>query len=385
MTRFLTVPPAVRGGIVLVAVALLVGCTAPYDPGEGFDPLGDAADAIEEFFGSLRIISVTADAEALGASTVFPDVDSVSADITHYRLELSDGPEGAAGQSRSVTADPDSGDISTPVEFTGLVPGEWTLTVTGYDADPAVDGVEVVSGSRLITITRGFVLDETVTVLPQKGSENGSWSLTIAWPKEDASDYPITAGIVTGAEYSLDGGATWVDMGDIDESDATNYQAAVSVADVAAGTIEVSYRLLSGQNAPYDVVVTGSEVWHIYSNVETAKSYTLTTADFSYGGGAGIDVSIEAPTDLSSTLFDNPAATVAAGGDVTLTAATVSPTPTNYVWRVDGVQVAAGGDVTSYELSTSAAEAGVVKSVTLAVTVGGVLYSETHRVTIEIP
>lgn len=383
--------------LTMATIALLFGCTSPFTPSSGNGPLdrsgsgsdsgltdgGEQSGTGSEELGSLRINNVNPGGDGIRIATVFPGV--AASDITHYRITVGSGPAGSSPQEQTVTSD-GSGGLSSPVVFTDLVPGEWTVTVSGFDGEPGSGGTEMVSGSNTVTISAGAVqsLDVPVALLSD-ASTTGSWSLRLEWPAQSSPDY-ATTDVVSAVEYTTDGGTTWQTAGT--EADATILTDGgdtryVEIAGTRSpGSFFLTVRLAADKPAPYDIVARYDEMWHVFGNTTTQNTVALTESDFSYGGGTSVSVSLDLPADLSSFFSGTPASTVAAGSDFSITADVAGAAA--YQWRVDG-QEQAGATSESFTLSTSTDEVGIVKTITLSVTVDGTTYSGTHRVRVVSP
>jgi hypothetical protein len=376
----------------VLTVLLVAGCTSPFSPGGGDSPLGQngagssgdgsGGGGASGPFGILRIDNISPGGDGIAIATVFPSVNP--SDITHYRITVQNGPEDAPEQQQVVTTD-GSGGLSAPVEFIDLVPGEWTVVVEGFNGDPAAGGTQLLSGSSSVTILAGQTATVDVPVaLISDAAVDGTWSLRVEWPVQTDPDY-ATTDVVTEVRYSTDGGSSWTIAGS--EADASILTDAgnryVEMGGTRSpGTFFLTVELLADKPEPYDTVARYDEAWHVFGNTTTSRTLSLTEADFSYGGGVGVTVTIDIPEELPGFFDGTPDSTVAAGSDFTITANVAGATA--YQWRVDGTpQGGATGE--TFTLSTAAEEVGVVRAITLSVTVDGMVYSGTHRVRIVAP
>ncbi|MGM0675543.1 MAG: hypothetical protein ACQETQ_12685, partial [Spirochaetota bacterium] len=308
---------AVIHGVVAAALAVaLIGCTSPFLADE---PSGDDT-------GGLRISGVASG--GVSTQTVFPSFDLT--DVASYEVSLSNGPSGSTEPDPVVVSSDDTGQISTAVEFEDLVPGDWTLTVEGYDAEPvdgAIPGTAkklVSNGGETISITRGEYNETTVAVelldTDLSSDGNGDWEVDITWPAtDDAFDGYETTDVVTEYDYTLTNidTDTVVDSGSGTDTDITldetTLAESVQVLNLGGSVPPGAYFLdveLSSENAaPYTTVARYSEIWYVYENVTTSRllenteHVALTESDFSFGGGASISVNIETESDLE-TFFE---------------------------------------------------------------------------------
>ncbi len=369
---------------VLVAVSF-TSCTSP------FSPFSSENDGL---WGILRITSVSfnnvegtnlsalspssvSPSSSVTASTTFPEV--VQTEITHYRVELSDGPGDAPGQTAVVAAGA-GGAFPDPVEFVDLVPGQWLVTIEAFAGDPADSGLLLLRGSETVTIALGSVVTPAPVVISPVDDSNGpdgSWSLVVSWPAENDPDYPLTD-VVTAVEYSVNGGG-WVSAGAID-TDGTNRWVSIG-GTVAPGGFGVDVRLVAGDKpSPYNVVAREWERFYVFSNLTSSRTIALDASAFSYGGGSAITVVIDNPEDLETFFSGTPESTVVVGTSFTITAGVTGATA--WQWRLDG-EIQAGESGETFTMDAPAAgEAGVVRLITLEVTVNGTVYSANHRVRI---
>ncbi|MFO8063016.1 MAG: hypothetical protein R6V29_00100 [Spirochaetia bacterium] len=180
---------AVIHGVVAAALAVaLIGCTSPFLADE---PSGDDT-------GGLRISGVASG--GVSTQTVFPSFELT--DVASYEVSLSNGPSGSTDPNTiDVAANDSDGQFADTVAFEDLVPGDWDLTVDGYDAD----GNKVVSnGGQTISITRGEYNETTATVELLDGA-SGNLAAEVTWPIDpDGDDYTETD-VVTGYSYTIEG------------------------------------------------------------------------------------------------------------------------------------------------------------------------------------
>ncbi len=403
------------GRAAVLGVAFVLFSAACANPVGGSGGSG-GADSSAGGPGSLSVSGVQPGGDGIQALTVFPDL-SLS-EVTHYRIELTDGPgsgsDQAPGQVQVVASDED-GQIGDPVVFEDLVPGGWTVVVEGFDGDeptlgydaageePQTDGNKLVRGEQSVDIGGGAVADVSVTVaLLDNSGETGTWEATFNWP-ENAGDYPITD-VVTGYTWEL------VDF-DMDPEDPEHVVASGDGSpgldreftiggDVEPGRYFLTVQLKADDKPdPYTTVARYDELWYVYSNVTTAKIVSFSEDDFAFGGGAAFTVSLDGLelTDLEQffNLGDN--STVQAGEEFTITADPEDGegpmSDVTLSWRINGSfaahedEIEGVGSVTiddnSLTFVPSADQAGNVVRITLVVDDGTMAYSGTHGVRVE--
>lgn len=381
--------------LVLAAAALtLAGCTSPFSPftssreglwgilritGVSFNNLEGTNLSSGEIAGASGSRSTDA---SVSASTTFPEVPQT--EITHYSVALSNGPGGAPGQTAVVAAG-SGGEFAEEVEFSDLVPGEWQVTVEAFIGDPSAGGLLVLRGSAAVTVTMGSVAalaPVVISPVDDPAGSNGSWSLVVTWPRETDPDYPLTD-VVTAVEYRINGGswetAATVEDSSIETDGVTRW--VTMGGERAPGSFGVDVRLIAGDKpSPYNVVAQDWERFYVFSNLTSTRTIHLLADDFSYGGGSAITVVLDNPQDLTSFFSGTPESTVVAGTPFTITAVVAGATL--WQWRVDGeIQPDATGS--SFTMAApGAGEAGIVRLITLEVTVDGTVYSGNHRVRI---
>lgn len=374
----------VRALTVLGVIAVLSACTAPYAPPGGLsDVLGDR--------GGLRFSrldgTLSSGESVFSAQTALPQMSYD--EIAVLRILLQDGPDGS--DPRDVTIqDPEidsSGLLATPIEIEDLIPGEWTLIVEAWNAQPDSDGAGVIlRGSSTITVAAGTYADaDGVVVEPVDTGDTGAWEFTVTWPEESTPTYPLTD-VVDEIAYRVDDGA-WQTVAAVDSTTNGVYEQTIGEVDVAPGTYQIAVELrATTKAAPYDVVARYDSIYRVYSNITTRVTENLTSDDFAYGGGAQLEISIELPQDLEGFFEQAPESSVIAGETYTIDAGGLGgSTVDSYTWRVDFAEVASGSNETALEIATTADQAGQVLLIVLVVEVDGSLYSGEHRVRILEP
>lgn len=362
------------GALVVLLLFATASCINPYI---------DVRHASEPREGTgIRVTGFNA-AEGIRAATVFPDLSL--ADIHSYRVEVADGP--GAGQAQVVRAS--GGGLAEPVEFRDLVPGSWTLIVSGYDRDPSsVDPAarKIVSGIQTIRVRAGNFSDVTVPIGFIDGGE-GDWNVTLSWPTVEGDGGYARTDVVTGHRVWINGEAVDPALVSID-LDSPSRVLAIAESARPSGSFWLTVELTADKPAPYETVARYDELWYVRGNLTTRKTVALRESDFSFGGGSRIvlDLSeIERYRELRDNYFVTAPSTTEAGDQFVITAAGIEGA--TFAWRIDGTPVT--GATTGASLSdggatltldTGTAEAGVVKRLTLVVEKNGMLYSASHAV-----
>ena len=332
---------------VIAAAVLLAGCTNPF--------VGDNAAGAT---GAL-IVSGVNTGSAGGASAVSYTVfGAISlADVDTYDVHLKDGPGGAADQSRQGISATSTG-FAESVAFEDLVPGDWTVEVVGNNSD----GNAIIRGELVATVVRGEYTPVDVPVAPITGNGFGNLALTMTWPTQDEGDYQTTD-VVTGFSYSIvalesqgadhdSGGVVLLD--DVDTEDAYSFTEggavhtlSIGAENLPSGAWFVQVALTSDNASPYGTVARYDEVWYVSDNLSTTHTVALTEWDFSFGGGAGISVTLQTEEDLQQFFagLDESGEEVASGSEFNIGAELVdsdgSPvTGASLTWRINSVAIA---------------------------------------------
>ena len=387
-----------KAAFVAVFLAFFSGCTSPFIVQNGFGGIG-----------SLRLSGVVAG--ETGAQTVFPDASLVA--IESYTITLGESedgrPDGAGFHEQTI----ESGEFDD-VEFTDLVPGEWTIEVAGYDSPDGDEdnGAMLVTGTvEDVTIERGEVEEITVPVSPT-GEGEGSFELTLDWENAfDEVDTPDTD-VVTDYKYTLtDLEDEGIEVSGDSDEDGWDDTDATSVTlrseDVPAGQYLLGVELINEDSADetYEVVSTYYEVWYIFGGAETEAEKRLSEAHFSFGGGATINIELETPDDLEGFFEATTESTVAAGEIATLRLGDVSEeidteNGDNVIWRIDGDKASSvdEADETRDDITIDQADEeklkfkpeaefppGVTLNITLQIEKDGDFYSGSHAMTVGQP
>lgn len=288
---------------VMALGVLLVGCTNPFV----------ADNALPGDTGGLTISGIYTGTSGASNAISYTVFGSVSLDdVEQYEVTVTDGPGGGGDQTAEVAADADG--FAATVEFEDLVPGEWTVDVTGYDDA----GAPIVRGSAPVIVERGEYTAVDVPVAPTTGEGDGDMTLDIEWPTQEAGDYPTTD-VVTGFSYSivgLDGqnddrdSDGVVQLDDIDSEPAYSHEEGdgehtltIDKEGFDSGAYFVQVELTTDSHSPYGTAARYDEVWYVYDNLTTEHTVALTESDFSFGGGAGISVTLQTEEDLQQ-FFD---------------------------------------------------------------------------------
>jgi hypothetical protein len=253
-------------GAAIVA-GLLVGCVNPFNGND------DSQDAAANGSGSVQVLLGT-----VGASSIIPDVATT---VNAHRVTLSrDGyaditQTGAAGSNGSGT-----------ITLTNVPVGSWDVFVEALDTDQDPNAVVGSSdGSHTISVTNGVSASVgPISVAPTTGG-TGALDLTISWPADE----------VTGiAEDSL----TLLDSSTLDISltltGSPTTGATYTNASLGSGSYTLLLRLERDDGSGPVNVATIIEAIHIYDNVTTEGTITLTGSDIAQPPAA--------PTDLTATV-----------------------------------------------------------------------------------
>ncbi len=404
---------AVSAAVVLIAT-LTAGCSNPFGGSSGGSSGSDTAQGTT---GTLRVAGVQPFADGIGALSVFPE--NIPDQVTHFRISVTNGPEGevevdgetvngAELEYHQVVAFAE-GQLTEDVVFADLIPGDWAVTARGYDADPQAGepAEQLLEGSTTVTIVRGHLVetDGPIVVKPLTGEDAlGSWEITIRWPVEVDPDYAVTD-VVTKVEYSTDDGETWADALELSEAEEIGTSAGGNQREIVfgeqeiqAGSFPLAVRLQAEDKAgtPYEYVRHYFDEWYVFGGLLTQRAFEFTADTFSAGGGLMVDpdqdpdpelIVIETlsdPAELSNWAAEGPV-TVTAGQPVTFEVDFSEVTPEYYAWRVNGAVQAEGEEENSFTLATTEAQAGLVRTVTLVVTVDGNDYSGSRSVRIVAP
>ena len=341
MSAFVKANPIARTATLLALLFVTIGCTNPFVSDNQL--LGGT--------GGIRISGVQSGASGGSTnirSTVFPSVELDFAGS--YDVTIKDGPGGGADQVREGIAVTESGHFEDDVEFDDLVPGEWTVEVIGYDGEGRV----FIRGEMPVTVLRGEVTTADVPVRPNSDDGHGDLALDLVWPAQDDGEYKTTD-VVTGYKYSITGLNGQPDRGsdgiEAYSDDAQNGEYTLSLREegLEAGAYFVTVELVSENASPYGTVARYDEVWYVYENLPTEHTVYLDESDFSFGGGAGIGVTLETEEDLSTFFagLEESGQEVASGEAFNITVALEDSNGNDITdsatlsWRINGKAISA--------------------------------------------
>lgn len=237
---------------------LLFGCTNPMSPESGV--------AATDHAGTPGSLTVAVAAPQITGSTVFPTIDL--GEITNYRFILSGGPAGAPVPAAKEIGAAADGSFSGIVEFTDLVPGEWTVEV---EAENLAGEVLLAGIEENTAIAAGATASVAISLGPVTDG-NGSYTVTVSWPTDENAK---------ALEYRLDEGA-WqrVEAGEFLVVGADS-QVTVSESGLAAGDYAFTARLDMGPLVWNRYRAYVDTRLQIRSNLETTATFGLEAADIS--------------------------------------------------------------------------------------------------------
>lgn len=206
--------------------------------------------------------------------TVFPDFSTALASIDHYEVSGT-GPDSSTFGPISLA------DSSSSTTVDDLVIGEWTITMAGVDSG----GNTIVEGNTIVSLN---TLGATVTVDVTFQSGQGDVSVTLEWPASAGIDQ-VLAKLGSGVETDIYDGDT---------------NALFSATNVSTGSQLLSFKLYTGGL----LAATVLESVHIYHNLTTSTTLTLTESQISSPPSAPADFSADTVTsdqvDFSWTATD---------------------------------------------------------------------------------
>ncbi|MFP4509877.1 MAG: hypothetical protein ACLFNQ_07075 [Spirochaetaceae bacterium] len=366
--------------VVLIALAALSACSNP----------AITARASGGPTGELVVSSVQPEGNGLQASTVFPEFELD--DVESYTVALTNGPGGTGSHSTTVNTN-GSGEFAEEVTFTDLIPGRWTLSVTGRNSDTEV----VIVGSRSVFVAGGERRNFVVPVRLLEGENDlGSWAAAFTWPKELLGEGDFDKlGDVTGYRISIQD-AVSQDATAITGKDSQTFEdtgisvffspgeqdLTITADDQTSQSFWLTVELLTDRADPFQVLARYDERWYVRGNLRSSTAVTFAESDFSFGGAATIALDLsdldrfEELTD--NYFFETPGSSIAAGESFSIQAAGLDNV--TFGWRMNGEAIADATDAT-LSVATTEAEAGQVKRITLVVTAAdGTRYSAGHSV-----
>ncbi len=258
---------------LLMFLVVVVACQDPVTPPEETGTL---------------VLSLAPDELTL-ARTIEPEVDMT---IAYYEVEGSD--DDGNTFSQTVT----EGELLQ----TSLLPGSWTIVVTGFNANSTA----IVSGETVVSILAGEVTSATVIVGPIGGT--GTLSIDVIWPDSVLSDPAVT-----GTLHPALGTGWHITFGIGPDADSAGY-----VAELPNGYYTVALQLSDLGTVVWGVV----EGARILAGELSHHTYRL-TKDVNRGGlDLTIIDSLDNPIDIT---FSGVREFLPEGTDMTVTAATSEP------------------------------------------------------------
>ena len=253
-------------GAALVA-GLFVGCVNP------FNGNGDSQDAAANGSGSVEVLLGT-----LGASSIIPDVATT---VNEHRVTLSRN--GYADITQNGAADSNG---SGTITINSVPVGTWDVLVEAIDTGQ--DPVAVVGssdGTHTVSVTTGGSASVgPITVTPTSGG-TGALDLTINWPADEVTG-------IAEDTLTLQGSSTLDISLALTGSPTTG--ATYTNASLGSGSYTLLLRLERDDGSGPVNVATIIEAIHIYDNVTTEGTITLTGSDIAQPPAA--------PTDLTATV-----------------------------------------------------------------------------------
>lgn len=243
----------------------------------------------------------------------------VNMTVDHYIITGS-GPEAA-------TFTPVTADGVASQTISDLVAGDWTITVTAYNADDIAIG----SGSEQVTITAAHTTATTIRVEEYDG--NGTLSFTVAWPLASAlSDPHVTL------ELTRNGSSTSSPL--VATVDAATCTATYSDA-LPVGSYSLAVNLTDGAvsyNGPTHTI-------RIVKDVTTSGTYTFDTLSTTPTEGS-LRVSVtDGIEDPFVVTLSRSAEQVEEGRYTKFMATVPDSVDCAFAWYVDGVKLPDTGSI----------------------------------------
>lgn len=250
----------------LLGLALLViGCTNPMAM--------DLENSGNDSRGGIILSVGSGGSEGGPAFTVFPGLQKN--DIKSYRITLTDGP------ARDMTMETESqgGAFPSPLELRDIVPGTWTVVVTGFDGPDPGDARPIVRGAEQgVSVEAGTNTSvDSITLTYLDNDDPGYLDFAITWPEDEKVDR------VAYRIETLDGDAIAENESEaFDEIDGEQ-RLSVTIADemeLEAEVYWVSVRF-DRYGDDDDPEVTGASTWvvhelvHISPNLTTSETVHL--------------------------------------------------------------------------------------------------------------
>ena len=238
---------------------------------------------------------------------------------------------------------------SAAATVSGLVFGQWTVTVSGKDAAGTVVG----QGSGSVQVDTGTQSTLSVTVAPLPG--NGTISLTVSWTASNVQNPSLNAQLLpsTGSPIPL------------------SFTLGTGSASCQNTSIPAGYYTLSIQFLDSGVLAMGAvEVARIVSGQTTTGTFDFTQANI-VTGGITIGITPVASDPLTVTLTGQ-VATVALGSSMTVTASVAGNVGNvSYMWFVNGASQGTGSNASPSFTVGNTLPVGVYRLDVTAITADG--------------
>ena len=219
-------------------------------------------------------------------STVLPNV---SDQIATYELTLAESGSETVEVTQTAA---EVADNSNAIVVTKLIVGSWDITIDGRNDS----GEIVATGTQTgVSVSDGGTATVTIMLEPalNAGSGTGDIEVTIDW-----SSSSINA--IDGGEASLDDGTTVIDAGGSLTIDTASRTATFSDVDRESGEYTLAITLLDTSADPDLLYAAVVEAVHVYDNLTSSKTITLTDADLSTPPTAPTGFSAE-PNSISGS------------------------------------------------------------------------------------
>jgi hypothetical protein len=208
----------------------------------------------------------------------------------------------------------------------GLVVGNWTITVDGYNTDEE----KIATAVADVVITRNATSAASMVLRPLEGT--GTLSVNMSWTDSNGLLTNPTATVVIRDEEGID-------IATISEPAAltiSGQTATGTVTDLPTGWYEVTVRLSDGITTAWD----GVFVLRVVKGQTTTGTVTIPEEQIHIGTGTGT-VAITIVEDMDDPLavgFSGMPDLVEAGGTITLTSTGTYSGNEQYRWYVNGLR-----------------------------------------------
>lgn len=241
--------------------------------------------------------------------------------------------------------------------FSPVAPGQWTITAKAFATSNGKDYV-VGESSQTITVTPGQTANAAITIT----EKTGKGTITFNILDESHALQSLKAAVSTGVDMANP-------VAEIDLTYNEESKKWVGSTEIEKGMYAV--RIADDQNT-----VSTMDSVRIYAGITTVYSAE-------YKGGI-IDVSITdqiVPTpDLELSV--TPADSVASNGTITAVANVSNIVSPTYAWYVNGMKVEGETSELSYALDGQSFTSGQMIQVTVFVSQGSVIWSESHELSV---